>query len=562
MAGEKKPLFMSDEGFSQEMATTDTVIFGKVTVGTGGIEMGGNRITGLPTTPTATGDAVSQAYVDAVAQGLKPKEICKVVKATGNLALAGLPDIDGIELANLDRVLLNGQTSKIENGIWVAKGTRASLNLDPLTTNCDSVIESILGGVAGNSYTMAFTAGDSLDAGHIERSSNAFTFFFKTAVTTVQNFVDAVAGLTGGAKLIRVKSAGTVANVLAVTVDEFTATALAGGLDTAWTRPTDFAATMHAAGAFCFVDRGTLYADTGWVCTTNSPTDVIGTNNLDFTQFSAAGITTASTGLEKVGNDIRLKAGNGIVTTDGYTNVALSGTNPCLALAGSDYTKTLEVAVAAPGSGTGGIEKTSTGIQIDLDGTTLALGAGGLSALGVPADFTIAGTATHFDDPGSGAGKGQVTAPNLDTLTAGSSSNADSLHTHASSPATEAPKVENTVALAAGATCALGDPLYKDATTDDKFAKADASADASSNVLGIARQAQGTPGGNTEMVSIGLCAAVLAGAGARGTKYYLNAGGGLTTSLAGMSGKRIILVGVALNTNDLFVMIHDYGKKA
>jgi hypothetical protein len=58
-----------------------------------------------------------------------------------------------------------------------------------------------------------------------------------------------------------------------------------------------------------------------------------------------------------------------------------------------------------------------------------------------------------------------------------------------------------------------------------------------------------------------MCAGILATAGVAGTKYYLKDGGGLTTTIPG-SGKRIVMVGFAVNTNDLFVLIHDFGQKA
>lgn len=74
----------------------------------------------------------------------------------------------------------------------------------------------------------------------------------------------------------------------------------------AWTRPADFPVGGSAANAAFFVEDGTVNADTAWVCTTNSPNDVIGTNSLAFVQFASPGVITASTGLVKVGNDIRL----------------------------------------------------------------------------------------------------------------------------------------------------------------------------------------------------------------------------------------------------------------
>jgi hypothetical protein len=67
----------------------------------------------------------------------------------------------------------------------------------------------------------------------------------------------------------------------------------------AWTRPTDFYAGFHAAGSYSFVEQGTVWHDTGWVCNTNQPNDVVDTDPLGFTQFSGATDVTAGAGLYK-----------------------------------------------------------------------------------------------------------------------------------------------------------------------------------------------------------------------------------------------------------------------
>jgi len=66
-------------------------------------------------------------------------------------------------------------------------------------------------------------------------------------------------------------------------------------------RAADMPAASHAAGAYCFTEEGTINADTGWVCTTDAPNDVVGTNDLAFTQFSGVGELVAGAGLTKTG---------------------------------------------------------------------------------------------------------------------------------------------------------------------------------------------------------------------------------------------------------------------
>lgn len=555
---DKRPLFMGAEGYSEEMAFTDEVQLGKVTINSGGtgIVMNGKPISGLPSSPGGDSNAASKAYVDSVAQGLKTKDPAVVVGVTadGNQTLSGLPILDGVEtLVDGDRVLLTAQTSGIENGLWLVHGARAYLDLAVPGTLIDSVIEAIAGGTGGNSITMAFTA-DGTGVGSLTRSGTDFTFHYESAVTTVGDFEAAVAALTGGDRLIRVKTAGTSATALVAPGDTFTATNLASGSASAWTRPTDFAAGSHAGSSFVFIQAGTDYADTGWVCTSNAPADVVGTNSLAWVQFSSAGVVTAGAGLQKIGQVISVKKGDGIeVTSNGAsTNVALSASNPCLTLAGTSPNKTLEVAVEAAGVGTGGIAKNATGLALDLDGTTLQLGAGGVSVKGLPNLFEIGGSATS-QTPGTGV----VTATNLNTLTAGAASNADALHTHGSSPATEAPKVENT--LTVGEAIAVADPVYF-TNTSNRIGKSD-TVDPKAYVIGIARTAQPTPGSTCEVVTVGPCAGILGGTATAGDRYYLQDGGGIGIALPG-SGKRVIQVGIAINTTDLFVRIVDFGKKA
>tara|TARA_Y100001938_G_scaffold94425_1_gene129399 strand:- start:4189 stop:5199 length:1011 start_codon:yes stop_codon:yes gene_type:complete len=73
-----------------------------------------------------------------------------------------------------------------------------------------------------------------------------------------------------------------------------------------WTRTDDLASGVNAAGIFAFIEQGTVNADVGFVCTSNSGSAVVGTNNLAFAQFSGAGTITAGTGITKTGNTLSL----------------------------------------------------------------------------------------------------------------------------------------------------------------------------------------------------------------------------------------------------------------
>lgn len=145
---------------------------------TGDQSHGGFKITNLGA-PSASTDAANKVYVDNVAQGLDLKGSVRALAVT-NLTLSGAQTVDGVSLIAGDRVLLAGQTSGVQNGIYV----------------------------------------------------------------------------------------------------------VAAG---AWSRAADMAAGSDASGNFAFVTEGTVYNDTGWVCTNATGLAVVGTDSLAFTQFSGAG---------------------------------------------------------------------------------------------------------------------------------------------------------------------------------------------------------------------------------------------------------------------------------
>ena len=112
----------------------------------------------------------------------------------------------------------------------------------------------------------------------------------------------------------------------------------------AWSRSTDFAAGDDEAGAFCFVEQGTVNGDNGFVCTNDAGDAVVGTDDLVFTQFSGAGQITAGDGLAKSGNSLSVNVDDSSieissdtlrVKASGITNAMLAGSIDEGKLAGS-----------------------------------------------------------------------------------------------------------------------------------------------------------------------------------------------------------------------------------
>jgi len=103
-------------------------------------------------------------------------------------------------------------------------------------------------------------------------------------------------------------------------------------------RATDMATGANAAGAFVFVEQGTVNAENGFTCTSDTGSAVVGTNNLTFAQFSGAGQITAGNGLQKSGNtlNVDLKAGGGLQIESGEIAVKLNDSSISGTLAISD----------------------------------------------------------------------------------------------------------------------------------------------------------------------------------------------------------------------------------
>ena len=94
-------------------------------------------------------------------------------------------------------------------------------------------------------------------------------------------------------------------------------------------RTTDMATGSNAAGAFVFVEQGTVNAENGFTCTSDTGSAVVGTNNLTFAQFSGAGQIIAGDGLDKSGNtlSVDLKANGGLVIESTEIAVKLDATS-------------------------------------------------------------------------------------------------------------------------------------------------------------------------------------------------------------------------------------------
>ena len=174
-------------------------------------------------------------------------------------------------------------------------------------------------------------------------------------------------------------------------------------------------------GSFCFVEKGTTNADSGFVASHDSdPT--IGTNNITYTQFSGAGAVGAGNGLSKVGAtlSVDLDSNSGLAVSasglklDGTTltdSSSVTVASDSLVAVVSNATEELSIATLVGGvkgtgltatngqlsvsiSSTGGLQHTNDNLQVKLPDSSLESDATGLKVkLHTEASIAIKGSA-------------------------------------------------------------------------------------------------------------------------------------------------------------------------
>jgi hypothetical protein len=470
-------------------------------------------------------------------------------KVTGAAAATAAGDVlvygqTGASLADLD---LTGDLDMNSNTIT---------NLATPTNDNDA---------ANKAYVDAVAEG--LDA---KESVRAATTAAGTLASDFENgdVVDGVTLSTGDRVLIKNQGTGSENGIYVVQASG--APVRADDLDTGDT----------AASSYVFVEEGTTNADSGWLCINDQGSDVVGTDALNWTQFSGAGSITAGDGLGKTGNTIFVNAGNGIEIVTDNVSVDLSTTSGMQFNAGE-----LEVV------GGNGIEITGSGVEVDLSTTPgLQFNAGELEVL-VSDGLEITGAGVAVDlatDPGLEFSGGDLTAKVNTAAALALDSNGINVVLEADGAIAfdgtngglevqvdgttvvingsnqlevigtdEASRLENDYTAAVN--LSIGDPVYFDGT-NDQVGKSDAGGTAiQRRVIGVAAAAI-TASASGGIIHHGPAAGAISGLGATaGDTIYLDNGGGLSTTRPTGAGQRRVVIGYAINASDLFVNIQRFG---
>ena len=266
-----------------------------------------------------------------VASGAVTLNAERVEDIVGNLVIGGTgidaTYTDGAGTLSIDidsTVTTNSGSQTLTNKTL---GTGNSLSAD-LNANSNKITNLAAPTNSGDAANKAYV--DAVSEGlHIHAAAVAATTGNIDLSTDLENgdVVDGVTLVTGDRVLVKSQTNAAQNGIYIVQ---------ASG---AAVRATDFDAPSEVDGGdFIFVTGGTLYDNTGWV-QTSTGVATIGTDPINFTQFSGAGTYLAGDGLTLTGNtfsvDVTPTAGNASLTNTGGAVEVKVNTNDGLEVTGS-----------------------------------------------------------------------------------------------------------------------------------------------------------------------------------------------------------------------------------
>jgi hypothetical protein len=421
--------------------------------------------TGLTPASTTTGSVVVAGTLNAASGGTGANTLTGYVYGNGTGVMTASTTIPNAGLVN-SSVTYNGTTVALGASGTITANTTNALTIgtglsgtsfngsSAVTIAIDSTVATLTGvqtltnkTISGSSNTLTNIANASLTNSSltigttsIALGASSLTLGGLTTVTVTQNpttalelatkqYVDAVAeGLDPKASCV----AATTTNITLSGTQTIDGVALIAGdrclvkdqtlsqnngiylvAAGAWTRATDMDSWLEVPGAFTFIEQGTLYADTGWVCTSNAG-GTLGTTPITWVQFAGVGSYTAGTGLTLTGTQFSIT--NTAVSAGAYGSATQVGTFTVnaqgqLTLAGNT---TVTPAVGSI-TGLGTDVATALGIAVGSAGAFVTFNG----ALGTPSSGTVTNlTGTASININGTVGATTPTTGNFTTVTA------------------------------------------------------------------------------------------------------------------------------------------------
>jgi Major tropism determinant N-terminal domain len=399
----------TDDAYETTLTVTDptadrTITFpnatGTVVLADASQTLTNKTITSADNTVTITASAVSdftEAAQDAVGNsvgtGLSYNDTTGAVSVDTTAIQARVADVSDTEIG-----YLNGVTSAIQTQIdakAATSHTHSQSDITNLTTDL-AAKASLSGATFTGAVTLAADPSSALHAAtkqyvdaataglNVHQSVRAATTANITLSSAVENgdTLDGVTLATGNRILVKNQTTKSENGVYVVA---------ASG---APSRATDYDSTPEVdAGDFIFIEEGTTNGKTGWIQTNVITT--IGTDAIEFTQFSGAGTVTAGTNISVSGNQVSVIAAP---TFAGLVTASASG------VAFSDGTQTKE---AVP-SRTSIVQKTDSYTLSSLTerDNLIEMGKATAQTVTIPTNATVAyPVGTSIDILQTGAGQ-------------------------------------------------------------------------------------------------------------------------------------------------------------
>lgn len=307
-------------------STIDSTTIGATTPSTGVFTNVSTTTGTISTAPTANTDIVNKAYVDAVAQGLAPKQAVKCA-TTADIVLLGLQTIDTYTTLAGDRVLVKNQATSSLNGIYIA-------SVGAWTRSTDMDVWSEVPGA----YTVALNGSTNLDTGWVCTAADTGTINV-TAMPWVQfagaGTYFAGTGLTLAANTFSITDTGVTAATKGSASKTVTAAVNAQGQLTSLTDQDIAISNTQVSGL------GTMSTqNAGSVAITGGSLDGVtigGTvaGAVTGTTITATTFNGAGTGLTGTASGLSIGGNAATATTAGSATTATTATNLAGGAAGS-----------------------------------------------------------------------------------------------------------------------------------------------------------------------------------------------------------------------------------